>query len=206
MTWARAAIFFCSDYGRDAMVAAGFSGPIIHAVPPFLIGTFVQVINMPLVRATITIQDPKCELPNTWAALVHIYQTRGVKGLFHGVSAAVMKTVPKYICAVYVKDWMEENLPKGEKSDKSWAMTRSAIKSVSAGIAGAALTNPLDVIRNDMFKTDLSLTEAVKKAYREEGWAFMWRGMGSNVTAVAAPIAMTIFLTDMLMSKFKKET
>ena len=30
----------------------------------------------------------------------------------------------------------------------------SAAKSVAAGIAGAALTNPIDVIRNEMFKTE----------------------------------------------------
>ena len=28
-----------------------------------------------------------------------------------------------------------------------------------AGVAGAALTNPLDVVRNEMFKTDLSVVE-----------------------------------------------
>ena len=33
-------------------------------------------------------------------------------------------------------------------------LRRSAVKSVAAGVAGAALTNPLDVIRNEMFKTD----------------------------------------------------
>jgi DNA-binding IclR family transcriptional regulator len=54
-----------------------------------------------------------------------------------------------------------------------------------------------------MFKTDLSLTNTCKKLYRENGWAFMGRGLASNVTAVAAPIAMTIFFTDLLMSMKK---
>ena len=36
---------------------------------------------------------------------------------------------------------------------------RSAVKSMVAGVAGAALTNPLDVVRNEMFKTDLSVVE-----------------------------------------------
>lgn len=51
-----------------------------------------------------------------------------------------------------------------------------------------------------MFKTDLTLTETFKKLLREEGWAFMNRGMASNLTAVAVPIAATIFLTDVFKS------
>ncbi len=51
-----------------------------------------------------------------------------------------------------------------------------------------------------MFKTDLSLSGSFRKLMKEDGWAFMGRGMTSNCTAVAIPIAMTIFITDLLMS------
>jgi hypothetical protein len=149
MTWARAAIFFGSDMGKEYLQSKGYDGPVVHTLPPFLLGTFVQVANMPLVRATITIQDPKCEIPNTTQALIHLYKTRGIRGLFHGLTPAILKTVPKYIVAVAVKDYMEEYLPQADPADKQAVMIRSAIKSVSAGVAGAALTNPLDVIRNE---------------------------------------------------------
>ena len=149
MTWARAAIFFFSDIGKDFMIERGSNHALAQTVPPFVVGTLVQIANQPIVRATITIQDPTSQLKNTTQALVHIYKTRGLSGLFHGTSAAVMKTVPKYICAVAVKDYMEEKLPKADPHDKQAVMARSAIKSVAAGLAGAALTNPLDVIRNE---------------------------------------------------------
>lgn len=149
MTWARAAIFFGSDVGKEYLITNGYNTALAQTLPPFVLGTAVQIINQPLVRATITIQDPKCELRNTTQALIHIYKTRGVKGLFWGVTPAVMKTVPKYICAVAVKDYMEEHLPDVDPNDKYAKLIRSAIKSVSAGVAGAALTNPLDVIRNE---------------------------------------------------------
>jgi Mitochondrial carrier protein len=109
----------------------------------------VQIINQPLVRATITIQNPSSHLNNTGEALVHIYRTRGLGGLWHGVSAGILKTVPKYITAVVVKDVMEDYLPRGDPNDKNWQLTRMAIKSMSAGVAGAVLTNPLDVLRNE---------------------------------------------------------
>mmetsp|Transcript_7295 Transcript_7295/g.17982 ORF Transcript_7295/g.17982 Transcript_7295/m.17982 type:complete len:275 (+) Transcript_7295:37-861(+) len=199
MTWARAAIFFGSDIGKDYMKKHGYYGPLAQTVPPFLIGTFVQIANMPLVRATITIQDPSSTMNSVSEALVHIYKTKGISGLWHGVSAGIMKTVPKYITAVAVKDYMEEKLPRADPADKQSNMVRSGIKSVTAGLAGAILTNPLDVIRNEMFKTDLSLKGSFQKLVREEGAAFMTRGMTSNMTAVAFPVAMTIFVTDMLL-------
>lgn len=76
---------------------------------------------------------------------------------------------------------------------------RSAKKSVAAGVAGAALTNPLDVLRNEMFKTDLQVGQALAKLRKDEGWAFIVRGMNKNLVAVAVPISVTIFATDFLV-------
>lgn len=149
MTWARAAIFYGSDVGKDFMINHGFNGAMSQAMPPLIIGTLVQIVNMPLVRATITIQDPSSTMNSTTEALVHIYRTRGLAGLWHGVSAGIMKTVPKYVTAVAVKDYMEDHMPRAEPGDKQGNMIRSAIKSVTAGLAGAILTNPLDVLRNE---------------------------------------------------------
>jgi hypothetical protein len=145
-------------------------------LPPLVIGTLVQCINMPLVRATITIQNPKCELQTVGAALRHIHSTRGIEGtpksvvynqqsvshtfmtyglllysymeylnhnnvylptaakislsavsfltfytfqgLWHGVSAGILKTVPKYVTAIVVKDFMEDHLPHADSKDK----------------------------------------------------------------------------------------
>jgi hypothetical protein len=149
MTWARAAIFYGSDVGKEMMMNAGFNATVSQTMPPLIIGTLVQIINMPLVRATITIQDPSSTMNSTTEAMVHIYRTRGIAGLWHGVSAGIMKTVPKYVTAVAVKDYMEDHMPRAEPGDKQANMLRSAVKSVSAGLAGAILTNPLDVLRNE---------------------------------------------------------
>lgn len=71
---------------------------------------------------------------------------------------------------------------------------------MTAGVAGAALTNPLDVLRNEMFKTDLSVGDTFRKLVREEGAGFLTRGLGKNMVAVAIPIAATIFTTDRLVA------
>eukprot|EP01035_Chromulina_nebulosa_P020287 gene20287-26335_t len=204
MSWARGAIFYGSESGKKFLKSVGIYGPLAQTLPPLVIGTCVQIINMPLVRATITIQDPASNLNSVSAALSHIYQTKGFIALWHGVSAGILKTVPKYITAVVVKDFMEDKLPHVDPLDKIGNLYRSATKSIAAGIAGAVLTNPLDVIRNEMFKTDLPIGQTCRKLYNQEGWAFLTRGMASNVTAVAIPIAVTIFMTDMLKAlKYK---
>jgi hypothetical protein len=51
-----------------------------------------------------------------------------------------------------------------------------------------------------MFKTDQPLVKTVRQLMREEGWSFMTRGVMANTTAVAIPVAMTIFLTDIFIS------
>ena len=153
-------------------------------------------MNQPLVRATVTIQDPKSNISNVRTELVDIYNRHGTSGLWHGTSAGIMKTVPKYCTAIVVKDFMEDYLPQVDPdspsyyTDKLW---RSAYKSSAAGIAGAVLTNPLDVIRNEMFKTNLSLSTTIRKLHEETGYKYFVRGMDKNMIAVAIPVAMTIF-------------
>ena len=67
--------------------------------------------------------------------------------------------MPKYCTAIFVKDYFEGILPtvdpNSEHQDRD-VLIYSAIKSLAAGLAGAALTNTLDVIviRNEMFTTD----------------------------------------------------
>jgi hypothetical protein len=80
MSWARASIFYGSERGKIFLTQLGIYGPVAQILPPLVIGTLVQCINMPLVRSTITIQNPNCELKTVSSALVHIYTTRGIEG------------------------------------------------------------------------------------------------------------------------------
>ena len=98
-----------------------------------------------------------------------------------------------------MKDYFERTLPpvdpESPTKDRD-KLLHSAIKSSAAGVAGAALTNPLDVIRNEMFKTNLGLIDAIRLLHNELGWNFLVRGMSKNLVAVSIPVASTIFFTD----------
>ena len=79
MTWARAAIFYCSDTGKDYLLDKGCSMPVAATLPPIGISALVQVANQPIVRATIQLQDPSSTQPNVMKQLVHLGRTRGWK-------------------------------------------------------------------------------------------------------------------------------
>lgn len=211
MTWARAAIFWGSDYGKDILLNTFPSLPttITTIFPPLVVSIGVQCVNQPIVRASITLQNPESSLPHIRAAIQKIYIDHGLKGLWHGTSAGILKTVPKYCTAIIMKDYMESILTHADPSSPTYhsdQLKRSALKSAMAGIAGAVLTNPLDVIRNEMFKTNKSLVQTVDYLWSGMGYNFMIRGIGKNVVAVSIPIASTIFFTDMFIQlKQEKE-
>ena len=210
MTWARAAIFWGSDRGKEFLQSQGVQNESVSTLlPPLLVSTMVQCVNQPIVRASITLQNPKFNCPTTTAAVRHIYESYGLRGLWHGTSAGILKTVPKYCTAIVVKDYMDAVLweidpssPNAD-SDRLW---RSAAKSASAGVAGAALTNPLDVIRNEMFKQNTPLVQTVRNLYDQLGYKFLVRGIGKNMIAVAIPVGCTIFFTDALIQMSKNRT
>ncbi|CAE8686980.1 unnamed protein product [Polarella glacialis] len=204
MTWARASIFFGSDRGRQWLQRSGYNPWVASTLPPALISAFVQVVNQPFTRASVTLQNPACgTCRSAWLPslliLQQLVEARGVAALWHGMSPAILKTVPKYVTAVTARDMLENQLPPAGSSEAS-LLLRSATKSVMAALAGAALTNPCDVLRNEMFKSDERLSTAARRLWRDEGACWLWRGCGKNLAAVAMPIASTIFLTDVFVS------
>ena len=113
-----------------------------------------------------------------------------------------------FCTVIFVKDTMEHVLPAVDPTSPTKHadhLQRSAIKSAAAGIAGAALTNPLDVIRNEMFKTSQPITKTTQNLFQEVGVKFLVRGIRQNIMAVAMPIGCTIFFTDALIQRSKEE-
>lgn len=202
MSWARAAIFYGSDRGKRCLEDLGYGVICSVSLPPMLISAVVQVCNQPFTRASVTLQDPKCELSlrQSWfptvAVMRHLLETKGLGSWFVGTNAAVLKVVPKYLTAIVVKDFMEKRLRQPESCAASTRLIRSVKKSATAGIAGALLTNPFDVLRNEMFKTEEPFGTTFRRLCRTEGSRWLYRGWDKNIMAVAMPIACTILLTD----------
>lgn len=200
MTWARAAIFYGSDMGSRWMKSQGFSTAVSSTVPSLVVSVFAQSVNQPFVRSSIMIQKPgeelaKATFPNM-SMIRHLAATKGLGSLWLGLDAAILKTAPKYMVAVVIKDYMGLWLAPVDPADKQAVLVKSAKVAVTAGIAGAVLTNPLDVVRNEMFKTEERMIPCAVRMSKETGARWLFRGINKNWVAVAAPIASTIFLTD----------
>merc|ERR1711953_599261 len=169
-------------------------------VPSLLMSAFAQTANQPFVRSSIMLQNPAEELsrkafPNI-AMLQHLQATKGFSSWFTGLDAAILKTAPKYMVAIAIKDYMGEYLAPVDQQDKIAVLVKQAKIAVTAGVAGAVLTNPLDVVRNEMFKTEEGMIPCAMRMSQETGASWLLRGMQKNYIAVALPIASTIFLTD----------
>eukprot|EP00930_Biecheleria_cincta_P032966 TRINITY_DN22831_c0_g1_i1.p1 TRINITY_DN22831_c0_g1~~TRINITY_DN22831_c0_g1_i1.p1 ORF type:complete len:278 (-),score=28.65 TRINITY_DN22831_c0_g1_i1:441-1274(-) len=210
MTWARAAIFYGSDRGKRSLQNLGYGVILSVSLPPMLISASVQVCNQPFTRASVMLQDPQCELSlrRSWfptvAVMRQLLETKGLGSWFVGTSAAVMKVVPKYLTAVVVKDFMDKRLQQPESRATGAHLIRSVKKSATAGIAGALLTNPFDVLRNEMFKTEQGIGTTCRRLFRTEGARWLYRGWDKNMMSVAVPIACTILLADIFADEEAK--
>jgi len=142
MTWARAAIFYGSDIGSRWMKSQGFNTAISATVPSLTVSILAQTVNQPFVRSSIMLQNPAEELtkktfPNC-AMLRHLATTKGFGSWFTGLDAAILKTAPKYMVAVVIKDYMGQWLAPVDPADKNAVLIKSAKIAVTAGVAGAA--------------------------------------------------------------------
>merc|ERR1719240_1207255 len=189
------------------MKEAGYNQALSSTLPSLCMSAFAQTANQPFVRSSIMLQNPGEELarkamPNI-AMLQHLAATKGLGSWFTGLDAAILKTAPKYMVAVLIKDYMGEYLAPVDPKDKTAVLLKQAKVAVTAGVAGAVLTNPLDVIRNEMFKTEEGMIPCAMRMSRETGASWLLRGMQKNYIAVALPIASTIFLTDRFKPYFE---
>lgn len=203
MTWARFSIFYGSDRLKAGLAAGGVTNDVVlRCAPALLCSAIVQVCNMPIIRATITLQNPSAPRLSVYASLRGVVEREGLGGLWHGTSAGLLKTVPKYVTSVAVKDLIGEkqerdNMRRGGDVSKNERLWQSFVKSVAAGVTGAALTNPADVLRNEMFKEGRSGLLGTLRRLNADGPRWMFRGMSKNLLAVAAPVSVTIFFTDL---------
>ena len=87
MTWARATIFYGSEQGKRLLEEHfAITGAWAGALPALVTSTGVQIVNMPIIRATITLQNP--------ASPYRVRGTVGMDGVEQGWPATRTRTRP----------------------------------------------------------------------------------------------------------------
>ncbi|MFT5170316.1 MAG: hypothetical protein ACI9BD_000083 [Candidatus Marinamargulisbacteria bacterium] len=198
MVFSRTMIFAGSSAVTPQIEAMGVTPVTAAGVSASVFSGIVSYTNHPIVRATIQLQSPDSPYANTWQALRGIYQSEGVAGLYRGVVPSAFKAMPKYGISLMAKKALETQHQLRHPAEPE-SLGFSGMKAAISGGLGAALTNPLDVLRNETFKP-ASLGKSYWKIgsdlFQKEGWGALTRGAGANIKATAIPIAASIFLID----------
>ena len=103
MSWARFAIFYGSErfsYAFSGVISSSKKNEpsfVETLLPPMLLSTFVQIVNMPLIRTSIVLQSPDCHWKGTTDGLQSLYRSEGVEGLWK-VSCCV--AVAQYVSQI----------------------------------------------------------------------------------------------------------
>ena len=130
MTVARGGIFLLSDVGTKALRRRGVEGPAAVVLPPLAASAVVQVLKAPIVRGGVMLQNPTNPSGTLLGTLRLLAATRGLRSLWHGTSAGLLKTAPKYCVAIAAKDALEARLPRA--ATPSDELLRDAAKAAAA--------------------------------------------------------------------------
>lgn len=228
MTVARAFIFYGSDRGKVILKQYNekkenqvkFSQFSLSIIPSITCSIIAQVMVNPLYRAGVLLQNPETPFKTAAETMFHIYKHEGFGGLWRGSSIGIIKTAPRYGSSLYIRDLVnnyfekesfclenEKKIDNTLKKEKGVNMYQSGVSSLAAGLAGAVLTNPLDVVRASIFKREgkerVSILKSVSELYEKEGIKFLSRGLERNLISVAVPVTFTLFLSDLLATHFQ---
>ncbi|WWC67139.1 uncharacterized protein I206_101046 [Kwoniella pini CBS 10737] len=153
------------DYVLTSGVAGGIAGCV------------AKTAIAPLDRVKILFQTSNADFrkyAGTPMGLIHasgvIYKTSGIRGLFQGHSATLMRIFPYAGIKYMLYDWMERILIPTPDHRDPW---RFFVAGSTSGVASVLCTYPLELIRVRLaFQTKTSertsLLEAVKSIYHEK--------------------------------------
>eukprot|EP01123_Difflugia_compressa_P013033 TRINITY_DN5821_c0_g1_i1.p1 TRINITY_DN5821_c0_g1~~TRINITY_DN5821_c0_g1_i1.p1 ORF type:complete len:301 (-),score=37.64 TRINITY_DN5821_c0_g1_i1:138-1040(-) len=200
-----AGIFFCygqskrfisSQYQRtlDTMTLSDYfkSGAIT--------GFFVNVIEGPvdLLKCKLQAQVGKGQYRGVWDCLVQLLRSRGIAGIYQGITATAMRNIPCFGSYFYFFELVKQSLtPKGEKMTLSTAFLAGG----AAGFGFWGFFYPFDIIKTRM-QTDATMPgdrkyrntlHCITQTFKNEGIGAFWKGYTPSIVR-AIPINASIFL------------
>ena len=156
---------------------------------------------------------------STAATLRAIYEADGVRGLFRGNVAALLRTIPYSAVQLSTHDLLKRSLAEkraGEASSAS-ASTPASLPTgarlaaaAGAGVAAAAVSHPLDTLRlrlalptattSSRAAASSSLIATAVTVVRTEGFFSLYRGLSAAVLGAAPFSAISLMTFDRLQS------
>ena len=142
-----------------------------------------------------------------------IVRELGVKGLYKGTAACLMRDIP--FSAIYFPVYAASKrvLSEGREESHELPWWRLLLAGAIGGVPAASLTTPADVIKTRLqvearqgevvYK---GIADCASKIYRQEGWTAFFKGAGMRVIRSSPQFAVTLAAYEMLSRQVEKFT
>lgn len=174
--------------------ASGIIGAVIGS-PLFLVKTRLQSYS-----EFIKIGE-QTHYTGVWNGLITIFKTEGVKGLFRGIDAAILRTGAGSSVQLPIYNTAKNILVKNDlmKDGPALHLTASTI----SGLGVAVVMNPWDVIltriynqKGDLYKGPI---DCLVKTVRIEGVTALYKGFAAQVFRIAPHTIMCLTFMEQTM-------
>lgn len=173
---------------------SGIAGAIIGS-PMYLIKTRMQSYS-----SSIQIGE-QTHYTSAWQGLRDIYHKEGVKGLFRGVDAAILRTGAGSAAQLPLYNFTKHEMMKTDFFGEGPSLHLSA--SVVAGFGVGIVMNPWDVILTRVYnqKGDLysGPVDCFVKTIKSEGIFALYKGFGAQILRIAPHTVLTLTFMEQTM-------
>ncbi|KAJ7535606.1 hypothetical protein O6H91_12G039900 [Diphasiastrum complanatum] len=200
------------------VVKGGNSSPVMSYVGGALAGCAATIGSYPfdLLRTVLASQGEPKVYPNMRSAFWEIYQTRGIRGLYSGLTPSLVEIVPYAGLQFGSYDtfkrwaaaWNQQKITAHESGQaKELSGLQHFLCGLGAGTLAKVFCHPLDVVKKRYQIEGLarhprygakveeraykSVWHAVYRILESEGWAGLYKGMFPSVVKAGPASAIT---------------
>ena len=198
-------------YGNVQRISSNPNSYMSHFLAGSMAGATQSIITSPMELAKTRLQVQMDKIGATkfkgpTQCLSYIYQCDGIRGLFRGFGATILRDIPGF--SLYFVSY--EFLMR-QKDDPGIAYTLFA--GGSAGAASWLFTIPIDVIKTRLQIDGMSsnhsrmyngVVDCFQKSYKAEGYAFMTRGLSSTLLRAFPMNAICFLVVAMTLKHWNK--
>lgn len=177
---------------------SGSAGAVLGS-PFFLVKTRMQSYSK--AKTTLNVGQ-QTYYKSVWDGLASVYKIAGVKGLFRGVDAAILRTGAGSAAQLPVY-YYTKNFLLYEKIVKDDTLALHFLSSLAAGVAVAIVMNPWDVVltrvynqRGDLYSGPI---DCFAKTIRAEGFGALYKGFWAQLLRVGPHSILTLMFMERCM-------
>lgn len=141
-----------------------------------------------------------------WNGLSTIYKTEGIKGLYRGVDAAILRTGAGSSVQLPIYEFAKRTIDKYEFVESENG--RNIISSAISGLGVCIVMNPWDVLMTRMYNQKGNLytgpIDCLMKTVRIEGPMALYKGFLPHLMRIAPHTILTLTFMEKTMAMMKK--